>query len=317
LLASIGVTAEELANMLYESIERLKQLPDETLVYPAHGAGSLCGKQLSQEKVSTIGDQKKYNYALQPMSRDEFIKMVEVDQPDAPGYFVFDAIKNRQERPSLQTSMEESVKALTLEEVLKLRGENAQILDVREAVDFEGAHLKGSLNIGLRGQYATWCGTLLTSDRPIVIIAEEGEEREAIMRLGRIGFDNVAGYLKEGMQALDGHPELIGQTTRITAEALAERLEVKYPSVVIDIRSNKERETGFIEGSLHIPLTQLKERLNEIPVERSLVLHCAGGYRSAAGCSLLAQNGIPAMDLVGGFKAWEASKLPVAHPVSV
>ena len=172
LLASIGVTADELADMLYDSItEKLVKLPDATLVYPAHGAGSMCGKNLSKETVSTIGEQKKFNYALQPMSRAAFKKIVTADQPEAPEYFVHDAILNRQERASLEESMATSFKGLSLADVLSLQASGTQILDVRDGLDFEGGHLKGALNIALGGKYATWAGSMLAHDRPIVVIA--------------------------------------------------------------------------------------------------------------------------------------------------
>ena len=156
LLASIGVTAEQLAEMLYHSLDKLRRLPDETLVYPAHGAGSMCGKNLSQSTVSTVGEQKKFNYALQPMTLDAFRLLVTADQPEAPEYFVYDAIKNRQERPDLSATMSHSLRGLSVAEVLELRTAGAQLLDVREALDFEGAHLRGAINIGLKGKYATW-----------------------------------------------------------------------------------------------------------------------------------------------------------------
>ena len=202
LLASIGVTADELADMLYDSLtNKLIRLPDATLVYPAHGAGSMCGKNLSKETVSTIGEQKKFNYALQPMSRAEFKKIVTEEQSEAPSYFVHDAILNRKERSNLDETLEESLNSLSLDEVLRLKNQGAQLLDVRDAVDFEGAHLAGSINIGIQGKYATWCGTVLNHEHPIVVIAEDRKETEAIIRLGRIGFDNVAGYLRDGMEA--------------------------------------------------------------------------------------------------------------------
>ncbi|QDU39356.1 Beta-lactamase hydrolase-like protein [Maioricimonas rarisocia] len=314
LLASIGVTADELANMLYESVtQKLMTLPDETLVYPAHGAGSMCGKALSDETVSTIGEQKKYNYALQPMSRAAFIRLVEVDQPDAPEYFVYDAIRNRQERESLEQSMQAAMKPLALDDVLNRQQSGNQIVDVRESNDFSGGHLKGAVNVGLRGKYATWAGTVLNHDDPIIVVAEQGEEQEAVMRLGRIGFDNVAGYLEGGMSALDARPDLIQQTDRITAAALNDMLGTDEEPVVLDIRSGKEWAAGHIQGSINIPLQQLTERIDEVPTERPVVVHCEGGYRSSIACSLLQKHGVGdnAMDLVGGFKAWAASHFPV------
>ena len=311
LLASIGVTADELAEMLYHSLERLRALPDSTLVYPAHGAGSMCGKSLSQEKVSTIGEQKQFNYALQPMSLDDFKRLVTMDQPEAPDYFVYDAIKNRQERPDLDTTLRDSLRPLDLAEVLQLRESGAQLVDVRDAADFEGAYLAGSVNIGLQGKYATWCGTVLSHERPIVVIAEPGSEEEAVIRLGRIGFDNVTGYLRDGLRALESHPEQLRGIPRITAPALAAQLPTPDAPLVLDVRAEKEREGGFIAGSMNIPLPQLRERLSEVPGDRPVAVHCEGGYRSAIACSLLAQAGRDnVLDVVGGIKAWIASNLP-------
>ena len=311
LLASIGVTADELAEMLYHSLDKLRALSDTTLVYPAHGAGSMCGKNLSKETVSTIGEQKQFNYALQPMSFDDFKRLVTSDQPETPDYFVYDAIKNRQERPDLEATLRTSLQALSVDEVVRLRDQGAQLVDVRDAADFEGAHLAGSLNIGLQGKYATWCGSVLNHDQPIVVIAEPGSEEEAVMRLGRIGFDNVSGYLGDGMQALESHPELIQVVARITAPALAEQLTVANAPFVLDVRAEKEWQAGHIAHSHNIPLMHLRERLAEVPADRRVVVHCEGGYRSAIACSLLATAGRPNVsDLVGGIKAWTASKLP-------
>lgn len=312
LLASIGVTADELADMLYDSItNKLVKLPDATLVYPAHGAGSMCGKSLSKETVSTIGEQKKFNYALQPMSLEEFKRIVVAEQPEAPAYFVHDAILNRQERPNLGQTLVKSMRGLALDEVLRLRNQGAQLLDVRDAADFEGAHLAGSLNIALQGKYATWCGTMLSHETPIVVIADAGGEEEAITRLGRIGFDNVAGYLDSGMEALRDRPELVNRLDRITAVALEQQLQTELKPVVLDVRTEKEWGAGHVAGSRNVPLNHLRERLAEIPRDQTIVVHCEGGYRSAIAASLLEQAGrTNVLDLVGGFKAWTASKLP-------
>lgn len=311
LLASIGVTADELAEMLYKSVQRLRELPEETLVYPAHGAGSLCGKGLSKETVSTIGEQKKFNYALQPMGLAEFKAMVTADQPAAPEYFVYDAIKNRQERADLEATMQKSLRGLSVDEVLAMQLKGAQVIDVREAPDYEGAHLVGSLNVGLKGKYATWCGTILSHDEPLIVVAEGGEEEEAVMRLGRIGFDNVAGYLKDGMAALNDRPELVHKIDRVTAPALHDMLNHSNPPMVLDVRAEKEWLGGHIQGSINIPLPQLAARLDEVSANAPVVVHCEGGYRSAIACSILAQAGRKNMsDMVGGIKAWIASKLP-------
>jgi len=317
LLASIGVTADELADMLYDSItNKLVKLPDATLVYPAHGAGSMCGKSLSKETVSTIGEQKKFNYALQPMSREAFKRIVTADQPEAPDYFVHDAILNRKERESLEVSMKHTLRALPLDEVLSLEKTGAQLLDVRDGIDFEGGHLVGALNIALSGKYATWAGSMLATDRPIVVIAEEGAEEEAVMRLGRIGFDNVAGYLAGGMRALEHRDDLVERTERITAPALeewlrGERADAGAVPVVVDVRSAAEHAAGHLATGLNIPLTHLAERFGEIPSGRPVVVHCEGGYRSAIAASLLQKLRVGKVhDLVGGYKAWVAAKLP-------
>ena len=312
LLASIGVTADELADMLYHSLHKLRELPESTLVYPAHGAGSMCGKNLSKDTVSTIGEQRKFNYALQPMSLEDFKRLVTADQPEAPDYFVYDAIKNRQERPDLAATLKTSLRALAVDEVVLLKNQGAQVVDVRDAADFEGAHFAGAINIGLQGKYATWCGSILSHEQPIIVIAEAGNEEEAVMRLGRIGFDNVTGYLRDGMAALEARPELVRKVPRITAPALAAQLAEPQPPFVLDVRTEKEWNAGHLACSHNIPLTHLRERLAEVPTNRPVAIHCEGGYRSAIGASLLFGAGrTNVTDLVGGIKAWSASKLPV------
>jgi rhodanese-related sulfurtransferase/glyoxylase-like metal-dependent hydrolase (beta-lactamase superfamily II) len=314
LRASLGWTAEELGGLLYDSLrEKLLPLPDEVLVYPGHGAGSLCGRNLSTDTVSTMGVQRRYNYALQPMTKAEFVRLVTADQPDSPAYFTYDAILNTKERPTLERTLARELRPLTLDEVLALEADGAQVLDARDPAEFAGAHLRGSVNVGLGGSYATWSGTLLDPHRPIVVVAEPGREEEAAMRLGRIGFDNVAGYLDAGMQALDPRPDLVARIERITAPTLAEQLASDDPPHVLDVRTEEEWQSGRIEGSQNIPLNHLLERLDEVPGDRPLVVHCATGYRSSIAASLLTRNGITdAADLVGGMDAWEASKLDTA-----
>ncbi|MBI2951970.1 MBL fold metallo-hydrolase [bacterium] len=314
LRASLGWSASDLGGMLYDSLrEKLLTLPDETLVYPAHGAGSACGKNLSTDTVSTVGVQRRYNYALQPMTREEFIRVVLVDQPDPPPYFTYDAVLNTKERPTLEETLERELKPLTLEETLRLKAGGAQLLDVRDPADFEGAHLTDSLNVGLGGKFATWAGTILDRERPTVIIADPGREGEAAMRLGRIGFDRVAGYLAGGMQAVEARPDLVRRTERVTAATLAEQLGWPDPPVVLDVRTERERQEGGIEGSLHIPLNHLQERLREAPRGRRLVVTCAGGYRSSIAASLLQRHGVEDVaDLVGGIEAWETVRQQAA-----
>lgn len=307
LMASIGVSAQELAGMLYNSLhKKLLALPDETLVYPAHGAGSMCGKNLSTDTVSTIGTQRWYNYALQPMSRHEFVKLVASDQPEAPAYFGYDAQLNRQNRQTLDVALEHQLNPLSLEELLNLRNSGAQVVDVREPVDFAGGHLVNSINIGLSGKFATWAGIVLNPKTSIAIIADPGQEEEAVTRLGRIGFDHVAGYLKSGMLALKSRPDLIRRTTRITAGTLAENMTTATPPLVVDVRAEREWQEGRIDRSLNVPLPHLLGRVDEVPQDRPVVVYCLSGYRSSIAVSLLEGAGYTqVLDLVGGYDAWE------------
>jgi hydroxyacylglutathione hydrolase len=287
-------------------------LPDETLVYPAHGAGSLCGKQLSSDTVSSLGDQRRLNYALQPMSRDVFIRLVTADQPDAPPYFTFDAILNTRERVTLDRNLEEVLKPVELDEVILMGNAGAQILDVRDAAEYAKAHLAGSINIGLGGQYATWAGTVLDRDRPIVIIAEPGREHEAALRLGRIGFDHVKGHLRGGMRALAERPDLVWPTERVNAQTVAEELVVAHPPLVLDIRNPREWSTRHIPQSVNLPLNHLQDRIAEVPRDRRIIIHCAGGYRSSIAASILHLHGITNLiEMAGGLAAWEAANLPI------
>ncbi len=313
LRASLGWSPTELARMLYVSLSaKLLGLPDRTLVYPAHGAGSLCGRNISTETVSTIGDQRRSNYALQPMSEEEFIRLVTADQPEAAPYFTYDAVLNTKERPTLEDTLERVLNPLALEEVVNMMEMGAQVVDVRDPDEFAKAHMLGSINIGLGGQYATWAGTLLNREKPIVLIAEPGRQKEAAMRLGRIGFDHVAGYLKDGIQVLEARPDLVDGTERVAPAMLAAELASPNPPFVLDVRMPKEWQSRRIEGSTNIPLNHLQERLEELPRGQEIVVHCAGGYRSSIAASILHQHGFEELtELVGGIAAWEAAKLPV------
>lgn len=312
LRASLGWKPADLARLLYGSLTtKILGLPDSALVYPAHGAGSLCGRNISGETVSTIGEQRRSNYALQPMSEDAFVSMITADQPEAPAYFTYDAVLNTKERPTLQDTLERVLKPLSLENVLNKKNEGTQIVDVRDPDEFSKGHLAGSINIGLAGQYATWSGTLLSREKPIVLIANPGREQEAAVRLGRIGFDHIAGYLQDGVHALEKHPDLLQSTERVAANVLATELASPVPPLVLDVRSPKEVQSKRIQGSVSIPLNHLEERLEELPRDRKIVVHCAGGYRSSIAVSILQRHGFRNLtELAGGIAAWEAAKLP-------
>lgn len=314
LRAALGWSATELGALLYDSLhEKLLKLPDASLVYPAHGAGSLCGKALSRETVSTIGEQRLSNYALQPMAKETFIDIVTADQPDAPPYFTYDAVLNSQERPTLTETLSRELTALTLDEVLAAQSAGAQVLDTREPSQFAAAHLKGSINIGLVGQYATWAGTVLDRGRPIVIIADPGGELDSALRLGRIGFDTVRGYLQGGIASVEPRPDLVAETERLSPEMAARRLSASSPPVAIDVRSPAEHAQKHVPGALFIPLNHLPSRLSEIPKGRALLVFCAGGYRSSIAASLLERSGFSQVaEIAGGLAACEQADVLVS-----
>ena len=315
LRAALGWSAVELGGMLHDSVQRkLLALPDDSLVYPAHGAGSLCGRALSQETVSTIGEQRRVNYALQPMSKEDFVALVTADQPDAPPYFTYDAVLNTKERQTLARALE-TLSGLSLDDVLAAQRQGAQVLDTRDPDLFAAAHLRGSVNIGLVGQYATWVGTVLAHDRPIVVIADPGTEEEAVIRLGRIGFDKVQGYLLGGIASVDRRPDLVASIDRLSPAVAAGRLAGEHGPVLVDVRSPAEQAAGSIAGALALPLSRLPAHLSRIPTDRPLIVFCAGGYRSSIAASLLQKHGRgDVSELAGGFAAWEAARLPVVSP---
>ena len=315
LRSSLGWSASELGAMLYDSLhEKLLKLPDSAKVYPAHGAGSLCGKAISKETVSTIGDQRRLNYALQPMSKERFVELVTADQPDAPAYFTYDAVLNSRERPTLDQALARELKPLTVEEAAIAVHDGAQLLDTRDPSEFAAAHLAGSINIGLGGQYATWAGTLLDAARPIVIVADPGAEAQSALRLGRIGFDRVAGFIDGGLAAVEREPFgfAIASTERLSPQTAAERIAGPDPPLVIDIRTPRERAEKSIKGSMHRPLNTLREGLPAVARDSAIIVHCAGGYRSSIAASLLQRDGFTNVsELAGGMTAWEAAGLPV------
>ena len=312
LRVALGWSAADLGGMLYESLtNKLLRLPDASLVYPAHGAGSLCGKAISKETVSTIGEQRRVNYALQPMTKGAFVELVTADQPDAPPYFTYDAVLNSKERPTLDETLARELNPMTLDQVLALQSVGGQLLDTRDPVEFAAAHLQGSINIGLGGQYATWAGTILSRERPIVIIADPGRESESAVRLGRIGFDHVVGYLKGGLHSIGSRADLTATTERVSAPVAAERV-AHGEAILVDVRAPGEREQKRVAGSVALPLNHLAERAAELPRDRPLLMHCAGGYRSSIAASLLQSLGFAHVsEMAGGLAAWEAAKLPL------
>jgi hydroxyacylglutathione hydrolase len=312
LRVALGWSAVDLGALLYDSLQRkLLKLPDSSLVYPAHGAGSLCGKAIGKETVSTIGKERRSNYALQPMAKDTFIDLVTADQPDAPPYFTYDAVLNSKERPTLDETLARQLNPMTLDQVLAIQEVGGQVLDTREPNDFAAAHLAGSINIGLGGQYASWAGTVLNRENPIVIITDPGREGESAVRLGRIGFDHIVGYLKDGMRSVESRPDLTATTERVSAPLAAERL-ASHESLAVDVRTPGERRQKAIAGSTSLPLNHLLDRLGDLPTDRPLLVYCAGGYRSSIAASLLRLHGFTHVsEIAGGLAAWDAARLPV------
>jgi rhodanese-related sulfurtransferase len=311
LLASIGVTADELGRMLYRSVQRLMALPDEVRVFPAHGAGSACGKNLSTERQSTIGEQRVTNYACQPMSEEQFLAIVTEGQPSAPDYFVYDAVLNRRAHPVFDAAAVPV--PLELDELLARQAAGAVVVDARDPQEFAAGHLAGSVNVPADGRFAETAGTVVRPDDEIVVVAPQDREEEIVVRLARIGFDRVAGYLREPEGAFVAAPERVVRASRLTVAQLDRALHGgDAPPVVLDVRNAGELLTGAIPGALHIPLAQLPRRLDEVPRDRPVVVHCAGGYRSSVAASVLRRAGwTDVSDVLGGFNAWAANRQPV------
>jgi glyoxylase-like metal-dependent hydrolase (beta-lactamase superfamily II)/rhodanese-related sulfurtransferase len=308
LMVAAGMKAEDLAGMLYDSLRKITALPDATLVYPGHGAGSACGKNLSSETSSTLGQQKRMNYALQPMSKAEFVRLVTAEQPAAPAYFAHDAGLNRSEHATLAGVLATALRPLALDDVLARARAGAQLVDTRHADDFAVEHLRGALNIGLWGRYASWAGTMLDPARAIVLVSEPGKEEESALRLGRIGFDRIEGVLAGGMAAARGRPEVLDHARRHTFDSLARALAAPAPPQVVDVRTDAEWNAGHIEGALHLELNGLEHERARLPHGRELVVVCKGGYRSSIGASLLRRAGFERVsDLTGGMDAWNGA----------
>ena len=305
-----------MAGQLYDSLHgKLLTLRDEVAVYPAHGAGSLCGKNISKETSSTIGEQRRRNYALQPMPRDQFVRMMTAELPETPRYFAMDVALNREGAPALRAHGLPS--ALTPEEVRRLSAEGAQVLDVRTSGDFGAGHVPGSTNIGLGGQFASWSGTLLDPARPLVIVADdEARAREAVMRLARVGLETVAGYLAGGIAAWRNAGLAVDEVPQIPVAELKQRLGTPGLQVV-DVRRPGEYASGHVPGAASRPLDRLEESLRGLDPSRPTAVICAGGYRSSAATSLLERHGFRNLsNVIGGTSAWVAAGYAVETPAA-
>ncbi|MDO5499823.1 MAG: rhodanese-like domain-containing protein [Propionibacteriaceae bacterium] len=309
LLASVGLTAEELGSMLYHSIQtKLMGLPDEVRVFPAHGAGSACGKNLSTEKQSTIGEQRRTNYACQPMNEAEFLAVVTEGQPAAPGYFLFNATINKQAREILDAGA--SVPALSDNQVADAIGAGAVIHDARPGDEYARGYLRGSVSIPADGRMAETAGMVFTPEQRIVVIAPEGTEQQIATRLARIGYDQVVGYIPEPDGYLLRHQDQVEPASRLRVDQLE---RVREDVQLIDIRNPGEVVDGMVPGAVHIPLPQLPTRAADLAQDKPTVLYCAGGWRSAVGASFLRSRGFSDVsDLLGGYTAWSAQHAPAS-----
>jgi len=314
-----GYTPEMMAAMMYDTLHnKLLKLDDTTEVYPAHGAGSMCGKNLSSETSSTIGQQRQFNYALQPMAKDEFVRMMTADLAAAPAYFPKDAEINRSGAAPLSDLP--TLKPMTAEEVAEHARAGEMILDVRSAADFGAAHVPGSLNIGLGGQFASWAGTLIAMETPLVIVAETEEKaKEAQMRLARVGLENVKGFLA-GIDAWKTAGFEVATVPQITVGELKELIASRPDLQVLDVRRPGEYESGHAPRAATAPLSNLHESLPSLkldPTKMTAVI-CAGGYRSSAATSILEPQGFTnLLNVTGGTSAWIKAGYEVEKPAAV
>lgn len=317
LLTSIGWTADDLARRLYRSLhDQLLTLPDTTRVYPAHGAGSACGKSMSDAVSSTIGEQRATNYALRPMNEDEFVAAVTEGQSVAPLYFAFTADSNRRIRELLDETDPPDI--LEIAEAARLVDEHgAMIVDGRAPDTFASGHLRGSVNVGLDGRFAEYAGDVARPGQPIVVITDKGREAEAKVRLARIGFDRVQGAVVDVERVLAARPELAERSLRLAVADVADWRNEEPDLQIVDIRNPGETEAGILPGATLMPLARLLDRFHELDASAPTIVYCAGGYRSSIAASLLRANGFTRVgDLQGGFGAWEAAGLPIDDGVA-
>jgi hydroxyacylglutathione hydrolase len=303
-------TPQELAAMLYDSLHRkLLTLGDEVEVYPAHGAGSLCGKQMRPERQSTIGKERALNYALRPRTKEEFVRLLTAELPERPGYFALDAEINRTGAPAL--AEQAPIAEFSGDAVLAHQGAGAVVLDTRPAQQFGAGHIPGAVNIALGGQYASWAATLLGLDKDIILVGEDEERlEESRTRLARVGIERVTGCLKGGMAQWAAERRPAAEIAQIPVEELSRELSSVQ---VIDVRREPEWEDGHITGAKLKPLHRLEAMLGDLDLEKPIVVHCKSGYRSSIAASLIQRAGFEnVMNLIGGFDAWRACGLPEA-----
>jgi hydroxyacylglutathione hydrolase len=314
-----GFTPQQMAAMMYESLHgKLLKLDDAVEVWPAHGAGSMCGRNISKETSSTIGQQRRFNYALAPMARDEFVRLLTSDLPEAPAYFPVDAAINREGAPSLDEIRRPA--ALLPQQVVGYSNLGYIVLDVRAAAEFGAGHVPGALNVGLGGQFASWAGALIPLGTPVIVVAsDEAQVDEAVMRLARVGHDNVRGYLCGGMPAWREAGFEVSEVEQVSVTELRRMLEEWDDLQVLDVRRPAEYAAGHAPRAESVPLSlHLREEAARLDTERPLAVICAGGYRSSAATSLLRPLGFRRLyNVEGGTGAWVAADFPVEKPAAV
>lgn len=311
------LTIDDLAGMMYDSLNaKIKPLADDVIVYPAHGAGSSCGKNIGKETFSTIGTQKKMNYAMQPMSKSEFVKAVTDGLSAAPGYFAWDAKMNKDGYSSIDEVLKNNTKALSVEEFETQMAKGALVLDVRSPDDFEKGFVVHAINIGLNGQYAPWVGALIDPNANLILVADEGKETEAVLRLARVGYEKVNGFLKGGIAAWKNAGKKVDTIHSVTAEEFVGSLNSNMN--VLDVRKLGEVESGMIENATHICLSQFQNELNTLDKNKSYVVHCAGGYRSMMAASIMKQRGFANVtNVYGGMGKIKATGIKLVVPATV
>ncbi|MDT5169418.1 MAG: hydroxyacylglutathione hydrolase [Mycobacterium sp.] len=304
LLAGTGLSSETLARTLYGSLhDKLLKLPDDTRVFPAHGAGSSCGKQLSNETSSTIGEQRRDNYALQLTDVDKFVATITDGQAPRPRYFEFDSQRNRELRPLLD---ENSPPLLDIDDVYEHARAGAILLDTREDDAYASGHLRGAVNIGLQGRFAESAGQVFPAEGDIILVGDIELAEESKTRLSRVGYDRVIGQLQDLPTVFTQRPDLVATASRLTAEQLAELLRSRPDLQLVDVRNPGETEDGVIPGAQEIPLPTLTDSLDRLDQTAPVVTYCASGYRSLVAASVLRASGFQDVsDLVGGFGAWQ------------
>src|SRR5215217_5450099 len=308
-----GYTPQMMAEMMYESLHgKLLKLPDEVEVYPAHGAGSMCGRNMSKETSSTIGEQRKFNYALKPMSKEDFVAMMTADLAEAPVYFPRDMEINRSGARGLAELQPPT--SLTPQQVLELNEEGHVLLDVRSAADFGAAHVPGSMNIGLGGQFAMWAGSLIPLNAAIIVVADTGAQvDESVVRLARVGIENVKGYLDGGVQSWREAGFPVASIEQVSVAQLNEKL-AESDVQIVDVRRPAEYVNGHVPRAFNAPLASLDKSVGPLPLKKNKLtaVICAGGYRSSAAASLLENQGFSNLiNVSGGTGAWINAGYPV------